>query len=332
MPKMQKSISHSSLEKILTEHRLVRKGEGIVIGVSGGIDSMVLAHLFSQIAKPWRLRLAIAHVNHALRGRASDADEDLVRKTAKNLNIPFRSIAWKPPARGNIQDAARRFRYDFFRSVAEDVKAKRIATAHNRDDQAETLLLHLIRGSGVKGLSGIDWSTNDDVKIIRPLLAFPRNQIESYAQKRKIKFAHDASNDTTKYTRNFLRLKILPALESLNPCVRESLADAAGAIRECGRALDEVAHAFAKEFLRTAKGKIVWNREPYLHLPTAIRRHVLITTYEKLKGDRTNLNADQIEHMETISKGTRPAARYMLPGKIEFRRTNNLIYIQSINS
>lgn len=322
---MQRSISHSSLEKILTEHRLVRKGEGVVIGVSGGVDSMVIADLFSQIAKSWRLKLTLAHVNHTLRGAASDADEELVRKTAKKLKLPFRSVQWKPPVRGNVQDAARRFRYEFFRSVANDVSASCIATAHNRDDSAETLLLHLIRGSGVKGMSGIEWSSNDNIRIIRPLLAFHRNQIEDYAKKRRIKFAHDASNDKTKYTRNFIRHKIIPALESLNPCVRESLADAAGTIGECNKALDQVAHAFAKEFLRTGKAKIVWNREPYLNMPTAIRRHVLILAYERLKGDRTNLNSDQIEHMEAISRGTRPSARYMLPGGLEFCRTHDFL-------
>lgn len=330
MPKMQNSISHSSLETILTEHRLVKKGEGVVIGVSGGVDSMVLAHLFSQIAKAWRLKLTFAHVNHCLRGKASDADENFVRDTAKKLGASFRSVRWKRPPCGNVQDAARRFRYDFFTRVADKVGAARIATAHNRDDQAETLLLHLIRGSGIKGMAGIEWSTGD--KIIRPLLAFHRRQIESYAQKRTIEFVHDASNDQTKYSRNFIRHKVFPVLESLNPCVRESLADAARTIRDCNSALDEIASAFTKEFLRLAKGKIVWNRDPYLHLPTAIRRHVLIMAYEKLKGDRMNLNADQIEHTETISKGTRPSARYMLPGRIEFRRTRSLLSIQSTNS
>ncbi len=332
MPKMQNSISRSSLEKILAEHRLVKKGEGVVIGVSGGVDSMVLAHLFSQIAKPWRLKLAIAHVNHSLRGSASDADEALVRRAAAKLGIPFRTAKWKRPKSGNIQDAARRFRYDFFRSVAKKMEFAHIATAHNRDDQAETLLIHLIRGSGTKGMSGIDWSNEDEIKVIRPMLAFHRGQIESYAKRRKIKFAHDSSNDSVKYTRNFVRLKILPVLESLNPSVRKSLADAAKTIRECHNALDEVATAFAKDFLRAGKNKIAWNREPYLHLPTAIRRHVLILAYEKLKGDRINLNADQIEHMETISKGRTPAARYMLPGRYEFQRTGNLITIQRINS
>jgi tRNA(Ile)-lysidine synthase len=332
MPTMQNNISRSSLEKILTEHRLVRKGEGVVIGVSGGVDSMVLAHLFSEIAKAWRLKLTFAHVNHGLRGRASDADENFVRDAARKLSASFCTTRWKPQARANIQDAARRFRYDFFLSVAKDAGAARIATAHNLDDQAETLLLHLIRGSGIKGMSGIEWSTGGDVKIIRPLLAFDRNRIEAYAEKKKIRYAHDASNDTTKYTRNFVRHKILPALESLNPRVRESLADAALAIRDCSRALDDVARAFAKEFMRHAKGKIVWNREPYLHLPCAIRRHVLITAYEGLKGNRANLNSDQIGHAETISMGTRPSARYMLPDRIEFRRTGELLSIQSTNS
>lgn len=331
MPKMQRSISHCSLEKVLAEHRLLGKGDSVVIGVSGGVDSMVLLDLFCLLAKSSCIKITVAHINHRLRGKASDADEDLVRKTAQRLGVAFRTIRWKPPLHGNIQDEARRFRYDFFRSVAADIKASCIATAHNLDDQAETVLHHLIRGSGIKGLGGMDHRADGDIKIIRPLLAFDRKQIEDYAKKKRIRFAKDASNKKTKYTRNFIRHKVLPVLESLNPRVRESLADAASTIRESNIALDGIAHAFAKDFLRAGKGRIAWNRGPYLELPTAIRRHVLIAAYEKLKGNRTNLNSDQIEHMEDISKGTRPKARYMLPGKTEFHRTGDLLWIHSIN-
>jgi tRNA(Ile)-lysidine synthase len=319
-------------EKEIAKNKLLSKGEGIVVAVSGGADSMVLLDLLFQLSKSFKLKLTVAHVNHNLRGKKSDADENLVRWAAKKLGVSFRAVRWKPPARGNIQDLARRFRYDFLKSVACEAGACAIATAHNQDDQAETLLLHLIRGSGIKGMSGMEPATREEVRIVRPLLAFSRYQIEGYAKKRKIRFARDESNNKLKYTRNFIRHKVLPVLESINPCVRESLAGAAKVLKDCSTALDEVAQAFAKEFLRTGKEKIAWDRGPFLKLPGAIRRHVLIHAYERLKGDRINLNSDQIEHMETISEGHEPKARYMLPGRIEFHRTGNLIIIQRINS
>lgn len=310
----------------------MKKGESVVVGVSGGVDSMVLLHMLDRLKEDLRLKLTVAHINHNLRGRASDSDEKLVRETSKKLGLEFRAVRWKPPVSGNIQDSARKFRYDFFRSVAKDVHATCIATAHNQDDQAETVLLHLVRGSGVKGLSGMEWATKDQVKIVRPLLAFDRAAIEGYAKKRRIRFAHDATNDKTKYTRNFLRHEVLPLLASLNPRIKESLADVACVLKDCDRALYDVSQAFAADFLREAKNRIVWVRGPFIRLPRAIRRQVLILAYEKLSGHRTDLNSDQIKRMESISEGERTNATYMLPGGVRFSRSKDILSIHFINS
>jgi len=318
-----------TFEKNLIEHHLLRKGERIVIGVSGGIDSMVLLDLLYRLSKPWRLEVAVAHVNHGLRGKASDADEALVRRVSLKLNLGFSAIRWNAPSRDNIQDAARRFRYDFFRNVAKKIKARSIATAHNRDDQAETLLLHLIRGSGIKGLSGIMRSHGDETKIIRPLLDFSREHIEKYAQKRRIVYHEDITNQKTTYRRNFIRNKIFPILKTINPRIKETLADTAFTLQDTERALHRVAQEFAKEFFRSGKGRIIWNRTHFIELPTAIRRHVLILAYETLCGDRTNLNSDQILHMDMISSGTKGSGRYRLPRGIEFCRTKDIISIGS---
>lgn len=331
MQRTQRSISHCSLKKVLSDHHLIRKGEGVVVGVSGGIDSMVLLDMLSRLKEEMHLKLTVAHVNHGLRGKASDGDERLVRATAKRLKIGFRSARWKPPASGNIQDKARRFRYDLFRSVARNSHASCIVTAHNQDDQAETVLLHLVRGSGVKGLCGMEWATKDTVRIARPLLAFSRAQIEDYAKRRKLRFAHDATNDRTKYARNFLRHEVLPVLATLNPRIKESLADVACVLKDCNRALSDVSRAFAEEFLSHAKGRIVWVREPFIKLPRAIRREVLIHAYEKLCGHRTDLNSDQIRKMESISEGERTTAKYMLPGRARFSRANDILSIHLIN-
>jgi tRNA(Ile)-lysidine synthase len=318
-----------SFEKKLIEHHLLRKGEGIVVGVSGGIDSMVLLDLLYRLSKSWRLRVTVAHVNHGLRGKASDADHKLVRRVSQKLNLGFSAIRWKVPSRDNIQDAARRFRYDFFRHIAEEIGATSIATAHNQGDQAETLLLHLIRGSGIKGLSGIMRSHGDETKIIRPLLDFSRGQIEEYAKKRHIVFTEDITNQKTMYRRNFIRHNILPILETLNPCIKETLADTAFTLQDTEQALHRVAQEFAKEFFRSGKKRIIWDRTHFIELPTAIRRHILILAYEKLCGDRTNLNSDQILHMDMISSGTKGSGHYNLPRGIEFSRTKDLISIGS---
>ncbi len=329
---MQKIISHSSLEKVLAAQGIVRKGESVVVGVSGGADSMVLLDLFSRIAKRWSLSITVAHVNHGLRGRASVNDMELVRKTALKMGFPFEVAKWKAPERGNLQDAARKFRYAFFKKVARRAGAQSIAIAHTKDDQAETVLLHLVRGSGLAGMAGMEWAGHGRPRVIRPLLGFHRSQIERYAKSRNIRFAHDSSNDRTKYSRNYVRHNVLPLLETLNPAVRKSLADTACVIRECVKALDDVTGAFADEFLREGKRKIAWNRDPYIRLPAAIRSNVLILAYERLKGDRADLLSDHIRRMESISMGKRGCARYMLPGRIAFHRTHGLISLECLNS
>lgn len=322
-----------AFENNLIEHELVKKGDAVLIAVSGGVDSMVLLNLLGRLKKKWRLDISVAHVNHNLRGRQSDRDEELVQNTCRKLAVPFYCAQWKAPKRGNIQDAARHFRYDFFTSAAKKAGGSLVATAHHGDDQAETVLLKMVRGSGIKGISGISWSSRaKDVNIIRPLLLFGKRDIERYAKKFGLPFAHDKSNDKTYYLRNKIRHNVLPLLEKINPRVRESLKDIAMSLQTNFAAIEIVARTFAHEYFTQTEDKIMWSRGPFLRLPTAIRRQVLIEAFEKLNGSRTDLNADQIGRMESISKGTKSSAKYMLPQKSQFQRLKDLLCIRSINT
>jgi len=292
---------------------------------------MVLLDLFRRLSKTWRLNLTVAHVNHGLRKEASDADELLVCRAAEKACLNFHVAKWKKPRCVNIQDAARRFRYDFFRRIASKINADCIATAHNQDDQAETVLMHLIRGSGIRGLSGMNLISGSPPKIIRPLLLFSRNEIENYANERKILFADDETNQKLIYTRNSVRHQVIPMLEKLNPRVKESLSDAAFILRDYESAVDAVAYEFTREYFRKGRQMVCWDRLYFLNLPTAIRRRVLIMAYEEIHGDRTDLNSDQIEHMDAVSAGNKPKGRYMLPGKAEFIRVKDILSIQKFS-
>jgi len=317
-----------AFEKKLTEYSLLKKGEGIVVAVSGGVDSMVLMDLLRRLQATWHFDLTIAHVNFGLRGKASNADEELVRNEAIRSKFPFKVARWKRPQRVNLQDAARQFRYDFFRQVADKTQASYIATAHNRDDQAETVLMHLIRGSGVKGLLGMSPIAGENPKIIRPLLFFSRCQIEEYAKKKKVSFAEDKTNRKLIYKRNLIRHNVLPMLEKLNPCVKESLADVAMFLRDYDEAIDVVAYEYVQEFFRAGKNTVTWNRSHFIELPNAIRRRVLVMAYEGICGNRANLNSDQIEHMDKLSTGKKHTSRYMLPGHLQFSRLSDLLSIR----
>jgi tRNA(Ile)-lysidine synthase len=207
---------------------LVVPGSTIVLAVSGGIDSMVMLHLFAAFRTEWNLQLAVAHINHGLRREESDGDEAFVGQAAHILDIPFFSKRVDTLGRAadshlSKQEAARNLRYEFFEEVRQNLKADCVATAHQADDNAETVLMNALRGAGIRGLSGIP-ERREPGRIIRPLLFARRKNIEQYASERGIEFRVDSSNESTKYRRNYLRQTLIPMLEaSSEPDVITSL-------------------------------------------------------------------------------------------------------------
>lgn len=197
---------------------LLVPGSTVVLAVSGGIDSMVMLHLFGAIRTEWDLHLAVAHINHQLRGDESDGDEAFVRRASQLLDIPFackRVATLEHAASTHLskQEAARNLRYEFLEEVRQQLKADCVATAHQADDNAETVLMNALRGAGVRGLSGIP-ERREPGSIIRPLLFARRRDIEEYASDNRIEFRTDSSNESTKYRRNYLRQTVMPMLEA----------------------------------------------------------------------------------------------------------------------
>jgi tRNA(Ile)-lysidine synthase len=197
---------------------LVRHGDTIVLAVSGGIDSMVMMHLFADLQTRWDLKLAVAHINHQLRGDESIGDEEFVRTNTNSKGIEF--ICERVDTLGHVhashlskQEAARQLRYEFFERVRQKLNAHAVATAHQADDNAETVLLNALRGAGVRGLAGIP-VRREPGKIIRPLLFARRKEIEEYATKHQITYRRDSSNESDEYRRNYLRRNVIPLLES----------------------------------------------------------------------------------------------------------------------
>jgi tRNA(Ile)-lysidine synthase len=212
-------------KKFIFENNLIKQGDKILLAVSGGIDSMVMAHLFLQE----NYILAIAHCNFSLRGRESDKDEDVVRKLAAENNIPFFTIRFETKTfakkhKLSVQMAARELRYKWFEEIRERNGYDLIAVAHNLNDNIETLLINLTRGTGLAGMTGIKPANN---YIIRPLLFASRLDIQTYRDKNKIDYREDKSNADTIYIRNKIRHLIIPVLKEINPSVEQTLNEAA---------------------------------------------------------------------------------------------------------
>jgi len=200
----------------LTEQGLVRKGDRVLLGVSGGIDSMVMLDLFKRIQTEWNLSLAVGHVNHGLRGEESDEDERFVQRSAVSSELPFMSeqidiAAYRVKHGVSKHEAARALRYAFFERARTETRSDAVATAHHADDNAETVLMNALRGAGIRGLTGIP-IRREPGAIIRPLLFAYRREIEDYGHTRLVEFREDSSNASLAYTRNRLRHEVIPFL------------------------------------------------------------------------------------------------------------------------
>ena len=211
--------------KFISDNKLVKPGEKILLAVSCGIDSMVMAHLFIQS----KINIGIAHCNFSLRGEESDKDEEMVRLFASEKNIPFFVIRYETEAFAknyglSIQMAARELRYKWFEEIRAGNMYDKIAVAHNLNDNTETVIINFIRGTGITGLTGIKPVNN---RIIRPLLFATRQDIIRYGTRNKIIFREDLSNADTKYIRNKIRHKIIPLLKEINPSIELTINETA---------------------------------------------------------------------------------------------------------
>ena len=216
----------STVQAYIAQHQLLRPEAPVIVGLSGGTDSVALLHILTRLGYP----CVAAHCNFHLRNDESDADADFAQQTAEALGLPFRRIDFDTPdyARQHgvsIEMAARTLRYEWFETLRRELGAEAIAVAHHRDDNVETVLLNLIRGTGLSGLCGMRPRNGH---IVRPLLSVDRHQIVCWLADRHLPFRTDSSNASDVYRRNFVRLRLLPLMEQLNPSVRDAILRMAG--------------------------------------------------------------------------------------------------------
>ncbi len=229
----------SKLVGFETTHGLINRGDVVLAAVSGGPDSVCLAHYLARRARKGGFRLAaLAHLDHGLRGRESAKDAAFVRALGKRLGVEvvvekIRVAARARARRKGLEDAGRELRYAALARLAAELGCRKVATGHHLDDQAETLLLHLLRGTRLKGLAGIppERALAKGISLVRPLLPLRRGEILEYLALHDQPFRVDRSNDSLDFTRNWVRREVLPLLESRQPRLREHLAALAAQVR-----------------------------------------------------------------------------------------------------
>ncbi|MFQ5657219.1 MAG: tRNA lysidine(34) synthetase TilS [Candidatus Methylomirabilales bacterium] len=314
-----------TVRRAIATQRLVQPGEGVVVAVSGGIDSVVLLHCLLRLTAEFRLTLSVAHFDHRLR-ETSGRDALFVQDLAASWGLPVTMASWVWEGRRDrsLQAEARRARYRFLYRVASSVGAKKIAVGHHRDDQAETVLLHLLRGSGLRGLKGM--LAAREGHLIRPLLRVGRQEIEVYAKVHRLSFLDDPSNRDLKYLRSRIRWQLLPILQrEYNPSIVKTLARTAAVVAEDEGYLDDVAaEAFAR-LVDFRDDRTCMNLQSLQGLASPVRRRILERLVQRV-APGAYLTSAHIEAVERLAhSGGSPAVT--LPGGQWAWRTGDMLYV-----
>ena len=305
----------------------VTSGDLLVVAVSGGPDSLSLLHALSHIRSGMGLRLHCAHLDHGLRGDASKSDARFVADACRGLGIGLTADAVDVAAlrrrkRVSLEEAAREARYEFLARVAAELGAKAVVLGHTSDDQAETVLMNIVRGSGLAGLRGMQLSSTRAIAgagllLLRPLLGVSGQETRDYCDRLKLDPRLDESNLSTQFRRNRVRLELLPLLEQLNPAVRDALVrlsrNAAQAEAHLNAEVDAVWHDAVSE----AQGRVVLAKGVFIRLDPAVQSHLLLRAVAGLKGGIDGVHQGHIEDMTRLMSG--PAGRSLdLPGGLRF--------------
>ncbi|MFC1992639.1 tRNA lysidine(34) synthetase TilS [Chloroflexota bacterium] len=322
----QEQLEHRVL-RFIQEHRLISSQQKLVVAVSGGPDSICLLNILIKLQKELHINLHLAHLNHQLRGDESEEDAQYVAQLAHRLDIPDtidqRDVrAYKSERHLTLEEAAREVRYTFLAQVAESVGAERVAVGHTTDDHIETILMHLIRGTGTKGLRGLQpcsqrQISGSDITVIRPLLQVSRKETANYCQHHNIVPRIDSSNLSLSPLRNRIRHELMPVLQSYNPQITETLLRTARIAADDTAFLDEEATRLWNEIAQEQENSVALDKERFLRLPPALKRQLLRTTVEKLLG---NLMDIETRHIEAIMAAlTKQAGKKLnLPGGLIF--------------
>ena len=301
---------YKQVKNTIEKNHLIEKGDKVLLCVSGGPDSMTLLHIMRRLEKEYDIKLVIAHLDHMLRGNRSIADANFVKETSSRLNIPaiierinVRRIS--NSSRMSIEEAAREVRYGFYKKAAEKSRANKIATAHTMDDQAETVLMRFIKGSGSLGLSGIPYKRKlENACIIRPLLDIKRSDIEKYLKRYSIASRLDASNLKKMYLRNKLRLVLIPLLEKdFNPRVKENVNLISKNLNDEFDYLNTLTKGIYKKHVLETKKAITISINSLRHQHVALQRLLVRQIINKLKGNLKRINFRHWQGIESMLSG-----------------------------
>jgi len=310
------------VRKTIRAYRMLQRGDRVLAGVSGGADSVALLAVLERLGPSCGVTLSAAHFNHGTRAGESDRDEAFVRKLCEARGIPLLtgSLGTARRAAGlSVEDFLRRERYAFFEAASRQAGANRVALGHHRGDQAETVLMNIIRGSGVSGLAGIP-PVRDGGRFIRPLIDCSSREIAEYVKKEGLPFITDSSNADERYLRNRVRRTLLPELARLfNPAIGDSLCRLADVFRQEDDYMSGAARQALEAWPHGPSGAAIPVRG-LASLHTALRRRVVLEIVRSLSGPDCAVGLDHVQAVLDLAEGGNPGGSLHLPGRLLVRR------------
>ena len=312
---------YDKMRVTLSKYRMVKRGEGVVVAVSGGPDSVFLLHAFLSLQKDLGVQLHIAHMNHRLRGEEAEEDACFVQRLAERKEISSTIEAIPVDSNANLEEEGRRIRYRFLEKVRKETSCQKIATGHTLNDQAETLLLRLLRGSGRLGLASIPPVNG---RVIRPLLEISHQEILNDLQKEGIPYRMDSSNSDRRFLRNRIRSQILVLEREFNPELVKTLARTADIFREEegyleGRALEVFERLLLRDSggtnieIRNPGSEIALNLKGFSETPLALRRRVAREAIRRVRGDLRRITYRHLNEILRFSQEGKSGDEIHLP-------------------
>ena len=318
--------------RTIAQNAMIRSGDSILVAVSGGADSMALVHVLVALAPGLSARLAIAHLNHGLRSKEADRDAEFVASVAQNLNLPLfldkiDTRNHQERYRLSPEEAARNVRYDFLNRVAEKNGFTKIAVGHHLDDNAELVLMFLLRGSGPLGLSGMP--PVRDSKIIRPLIDIKRSKILEYLALKNLQYVSDSSNTDFNFLRNKIRHELIPQLaRNYNPNIVNTLNRLASVARSEESWIDTIVDPlYHRALMKENTASVRLSQESLEYIPLAARRRVIRKAIKRVKGNLRRIAFSHIDAAVRLALKGPHAGSIDLPDRVQVQRDHQALVI-----
>jgi tRNA(Ile)-lysidine synthase len=310
------------IKKTLADHAMIEQGDSVLLAVSGGPDSIALLWGMLELRERLNIELTIAHLNHCAREAESDSDARFVKELGGKLQVDtfiekVDVAKVQAVSKNSFQETARDIRLEFLQRIMSQTGANKIALGHTLDDQAETVLMNLLRGSGLKGMGGMNPVRSP---YIRPLFNCSRSDVIEFLKNKKVSYCEDSSNKKTDYLRNRIRLELIPFLQKqYNPRIVENLFDASGIFRADNDCLDALEHReFDRIVLKSGDNcTLTIDLESFAVLPLALKRRLIRRVIQELKGDLRRISLVHIEDALNLFDKSQKEKRIDLPDNVE---------------